>query len=356
MYVSFGIVAAVLIATLGASAAPNLSVNLVAPRLITNIDHLSITVIVTNTGTETLKVLKDPRGVLSSAKTHTFDVVGKKGSPKFTGMFVKYSPDYIVKRNKPADFVTLTPGQTFKLTHKLAGAYDFTTTGAGEYTFDPFTVFPYVNVSGRLATIKAVARPVKITIRGKLAAAINISKFKPRSLDSRRVSFVGCSARSRPQIYTAVREANSYVSAATKYLNELNGATPRYTTWFGAYSAENAATVRSHFSLMGSSASRMTYDCITCGNVDGWYAFVIPEQPGRIYLCDLFWLAPVTGSSSRAGTIVHELSHFSIYGGTLDYVYGKPGAMALALRDPSEAIMNADSHQFFAENNDPVQP
>ena len=76
-------------ALLGVSAAPGLTLDIVSPTDVSDVENLSITTIVKNTGTETLKLLKDPRGVLSSAKTHTFNVANEKGSPQFTGMFVK---------------------------------------------------------------------------------------------------------------------------------------------------------------------------------------------------------------------------------------------------------------------------
>lgn len=43
------------------------------------------------------------------------------------------SPNYVVKNNNPADFTILAPGQTYELTHNLAGVYNFTNTGAGEF-------------------------------------------------------------------------------------------------------------------------------------------------------------------------------------------------------------------------------
>ena len=54
---------------------------------------------------------------------------------------------------------------------------------------------------------------------------------------------------------------------------------------------------------------------------------------------------------TQGGTIVHESSHYLRNGGTQDYVYGQSGAKALARSNPSEAIENADSHEYFAENN-----
>lgn len=58
-----------------------------------------------------------------------------------------------------------------------------------------------------------------------------------------------------------------------------------------------------------------------------------------------------TGTDSRAGTIVHEQSHFTVNGGTDDHVYGQSGAKSLAISNPANAVDNADNHEYFAENN-----
>ncbi|CAF3733890.1 unnamed protein product [Rotaria sp. Silwood1] len=56
------------------------------------------------------------------------------------------------------------------------------------------------------------------------------------------------------------------------------------------------------------------------------------------------------GTDSKAGTLVHEVSHFSIVAGTDDYAYGQSSALALAKTNPAKARMNADNHEFFTEN------
>ncbi len=72
---------------------------------------------------------------------------------------------------------------------------------------------------------------------------------------------------------------------------------------------------------------------------------------GYITLCGAFWDAPATGTDSKAGTLIHESSHFTKNGGTDDVVYGQTAAKALAKSSPAQAITNADSHEYFAENN-----
>jgi len=76
-----------------------------------------------------------------------------------------------------------------------------------------------------------------------------------------------------------------------------------------------------------------------------------PDADGVVYLCGAFWTAPDTGTDSRAGTLIHESSHFTAHGGTDDWVYGQAACKDLAIHNPSRAIDNADSHEYFAENH-----
>ena len=58
----------------------------------------------------------------------------------------------------------------------------------------------------------------------------------------------------------------------------------------------------------------------------------------------------MTGTDSKAGTLIHELTHFTVVAGTSDYAYGQSAAASLAISSPAKAIKNADSHEYFAEN------
>jgi peptidyl-Lys metalloendopeptidase len=72
---------------------------------------------------------------------------------------------------------------------------------------------------------------------------------------------------------------------------------------------------------------------------------------GTVYLCGSFWGAPVRGSDSKGGTLVHETSHFNKIAKTEDVAYGTVDSKKLAKESPKEAIGNADSHEYFAEND-----
>ena len=55
----------------------------------------------------------------------------------------------------------------------------------------------------------------------------------------------------------------------------------------------------------------------------------------------------MTGTDSKAGVVIHEVSHFNVVAGTDDLAYGQTAAKKLK---PRRAIRNADSHEYFAEN------
>jgi len=85
------------------------------------------------------------------------------------------------------------------------------------------------------------------------------------------------------------------------------------------------------------------------------YAYVYPDRPYEVHLCGAFWQAPATGTDSKAGTLVHETSHFNNVAGTDDWAYGQSACQSLATSNPDHAIANADSHEYFAENT-PAAP
>ncbi|KAI8865992.1 peptidyl-Lys metalloendopeptidase [Ramicandelaber brevisporus] len=172
--------------------------------------------------------------------------------------------------------------------------------------------------------------------------------------DTEAAKFVGCSAEQQQKVDAAATNAQKYATAASKYLNGDSSATPRYTTWFGTYDADRHNIVKEHFSkISGNKFAEYTYDCITCTHTDV-YAYVYPTQYGKMYLCPVFWRAPATGTDSQAGTIVAQASLFAANGGTHKYVYGQPACRRLANSSPVQTVMNADSYQYFAENNPPL--
>lgn len=157
-----------------------------------------------------------------------------------------------------------------------------------------------------------------------------------------------CDNSQQATIDSALAEAQSYAADSVSYLNGSSG--PRYVEWFGTYTSSRWNTVGNHFDAISDALNNapMEWDC-SCKQ--RYYAYVYPNQPYKIYLCTIFWQAPLTGTDSKAGTIIHETSHFDVVAGTDDVTYGQSSCRNLADTDPNAAITNADSHEYFAENN-----
>ncbi|CAE7080842.1 unnamed protein product [Rhizoctonia solani] len=318
------------------AASPSLKLTVTGPSAVTDVDNLSVKATITNTGSETVKLLKDPRTVLSDWRTNAFAIEGAAGTPAFTGIKVKYSPELALKSGDESKFAVIAPGQSFELTHDLAG-------------FSAGNVFQYVDSNGQLATVAADTQSHKLKVAGSLASAKGAPNHDKRGISRRAIGYTSCTSARQTLIATAANSANTYVANANTYLAGISSGTTRYTTWFGTFTSARFSTVKSHFSLIGTDATSTTYDC-TCTE-SGTYAYVYPGSPGYVYLCGAFWNAPNTGTDSRAGTIVHEQSHFTVNGGTDDHVYGQSGAKSLAISSPADAVDNADNHEYFAENN-----
>jgi peptidyl-Lys metalloendopeptidase len=287
----------------------------------------------------------------------------------------------LVKRGAFAakDFVRIAAGASLDFKVELSSLYDLS--GTGVYTIQ-YDVKSVPTLRGRAANTADAAVDQRLaqsqpasqtqtqdlgsnTIALTITGDSNVAARRADAASAARaseavapmfaasVSFVGCSNTRTSQVRTALTSAESYASNSLGYLNAGTRG-PRYTTWFGAYNSRRYSTVRSNFANISNAAATkpLVFDCSTCPGTDyaDAYAYVYSNQPYRVYLCNAFWAAPSTGTDSRAGTIIHELSHFTVVAGTSDYAYGQTAARRLASSNPSRAVRNADNHEYFAEN------
>ncbi|KAK1223371.1 hypothetical protein PQX77_013770 [Marasmius sp. AFHP31] len=330
--------------------APGLSLAVSGSNNFAGVQDFKVTTSLANTGDEPLKLMKDPRTVLSSFPTDRFTISNAEGaSPTFTGARVKFVPEYVVKNNIEDAFVVLEPGASFELEHDLSTCYNFTTPGKGTYDIRANNLFSYVDLNtNKITEIQATQEaPLTASFTGTLSNARRHAK---------RVTYQSCSSGQQSQIAAAASAAASYASSAASYLSSHTSSTTRYVSWFGTHDSGRHATVLNHFNAINGYpfTGSVTYVCGLCLTKPTAYAYVYPDQYGVIYLCNAFWTAPNTGTDSRAGTLIHESSHFITVAGTQDIVYGQSNARNLANTNPANAIMNADNHEYFAENN-PVE-
>ncbi|KAK7438460.1 hypothetical protein VKT23_018073 [Stygiomarasmius scandens] len=336
---------ALVVSTIVVTATQEVTLKVSGPEYAKGVDNLKVKTTLTNTGSDNLSLLNDPRSILDTAPTDSFRIVGSGGtSPAFSGMRLKYDPSVAAKM-QDALLTTLAPGQSVDVTHDLSSAYNFTSSGEDSYDISPSTLFFVVDPSTR--EVSTLTAKVESTLKSKLDGTLAIARRAPMH---KRASFNGCSESQQSDIQAAIPVANTYASEAVSYLQGISSDTSRFDTWFGAYTTEDRNTVLDHFNNMAAQGyDNYSYDCSTCVR-PGVFAYVYPTQFGTIYLCDVFWRVGVSGTDSKAGTLVHESSHFDRLAGTRDYAYGQPTAQRLANEAPELAIRNADSHEYFAEN------
>ena len=307
------------------------------------------------------QILRIPYWQLPSAApdSDVFEVFRNGRPVKYVGPMIKRGPA------SDADLITFQPYETKVVTVDLAQAYDLSE--SGDYSVRFHSVLQDAKTDqgrriaapgGRLASLESA--PLHLWVDAgnplrDLKGGGSTLKGKPGGGGGgtvvNGVSFVSCSSTQIADAGTAVVEARKYSENAKGYLAGSNvGA--RYTTWFGAYTNSRYATAQQHFvaidGALDQSNGEVTIDC-SCRQ--SYYAFVYPDKPYQIHVCKAFWTAPMTGTDSKAGTLIHETSHFTVVAGTNDHVYGQSGAKNLALTDPDSALDNADNHEYFAENN-----
>tara|TARA_R110000737_G_scaffold71575_1_gene100078 strand:- start:1760 stop:2815 length:1056 start_codon:yes stop_codon:yes gene_type:complete len=266
-----------------------------------------------------------------------------------------YGPHY--KRQAPVekDFIKLKSGQSLTKTFELSSLYDMSVTGSYEISYDVKSLHLYANKGQQKKIERLTSTPVNLWLDG-IASKGGANKGKPGSGGSTDcvggTCFTGrCSNSEKTEIISALDAADQITNSSVAYLNShsANNTSARYNTWFGAATSSRYNTAVAHFNAIDDAIDNkpLEFDC-SCKK--SYFAYVYPTQPYKVYLCNAFWSANEFGTDSRAGTIVHELSHFNAVAGTDDVVYGQSGAQSLATSDPDQALNNADSHEYFAEN------
>ncbi len=249
------------------------------------------------------------------------------------------------------DYISLKSGESLSYTVDLGAYYDLSETGEYDvsYSASSFSLF---NEKGNALKYRDVLTSSSVSFKADGRAAKPGGTPAPTPPPGGN-GFKACTIDQQTLIASARNTAKVYASNAENYL--LAGTQGlRYTTWFGVFNTTRYNTVKTNFTAISNAWDNAGVN-FDCGCKQNYYAYVYPNQPYNIYLCKAFWTAPASGTDSKAGTLIHEMSHFDIVAGTDDVVYGQTGAKNLAISDPNAAVTNADSHEYFAENT-PSQP
>ena len=306
-------------------------------------DDVVASVTITNDSARTMVV---PRWQVPGARLEAdlFQVT-RDGQPvDYTGMLVKRPAP------TPADFVAIAPGQSISGRTELSRHYDMA--NGGEYL-----------VSYRL-DLASGNRVAELSSEAEMAASAAVAIWRDAPVREvidweainaapvpQGLSYTNCSSSQQGSISTAVNSAKTYATGAKNYLLGKTYSTvgPRYTTWFGAKNSSRFNTTKTHYTNI-ENAFLTKPVVVDCSCTDNYYAYVYPTQPYKIYVCNAFWSAPNSGTDSRAGTLVHEMSHFNVVASTDDWAYGQTACRSLATSNAKKAVDNADSHEYFAEN------
>lgn len=330
-----------------ALAAPSLESRIeTESAFVTQQDDVWVRVVVENKGKEAAKILRYHLPI-ESAVDDLFSVTYDGEQVEYLGRHYKRPAP------RPEDWFVLAPGKSVESRVELSKLYDLSR--GGEYVV-AFMLPGEAIFGSRNRDAVSFSNETSLWMDGDaVRAEAPVAATETRALNP---TYRNCSNGQQSALATALSNGQSYAEGARDYLITYPSATRansvRYKTWFGTYTSANWSRVQSNFTNIASAmgTQQFTFDC---GCSDPYYAYVYSNQPYIVYLCNAFWSAPATGTDSKAGTLVHETSHFSVVAGTADHAYGQTACKNLANRSPKKAIANADSHEYFAENT-PSQP
>lgn len=330
---------AVLVPLTAAAAVIDVNVTPLQPT-VSRGDDVVVRVTLSNTSATAQHLLRW-RTPLDAIETSLFEVT-RDGQPvPYLGRSVKRAAPVA------ADYVRLAPGASLSKTVELSVLYEMSVTG--NYTIRYRSpAMPVVGAGLAPAVGELVSNPVTIFINGRLPRGSKAAPFAPETTGA-GLTYANCSNAQQDQLVTALDAGRAMTVDAHTYLNAGQGYGERYQTWFGTLDAARGAKVTANFTAIRDAFENKPVK-IDCDCNEPYFAYVYPARPYTVWVCRAFWAAAVTGTDSRGGTLLHELSHFDVVAATDDVVYGQQGAAELARTAPERAINNADSHEYFGEN------
>ncbi|QSQ22847.1 peptidase M35 [Pyxidicoccus parkwayensis] len=293
-------------------------------------DNVLVSVTMTNVSSRTVRLLKWNTPV-DGVKEDLFKVTANGVAAEYNGRHYKWATPV------ETDYLNLAPGESVSSKVDLSAIYDFSKTANYDISFG----------ASHDGVSELSSNSVSVFVEGRPFA--NPEAEAAGTVSAMSLSTANCTSSRTSSVTTAFSSAQTYANNAVSYLGGTPSATARFTTWFGTYSSTNWNTIKTHYTAIKSAFDTKSV-IVDCGCTDSAYAYVYKNQPYRIYVCNAFWSAPNTGTDSRAGTLIHEMSHFTVVADTDDWAYGQTAAKNLAKSNPTNARDNADSHEYFAEN------
>jgi len=253
----------------------------------------------------------------------------------YLGPVVKYAGPFL------NDYVLLEPNGAITVNVSLEDLYDFSLPGKYDVFFEA-DILDYI-VSQNLES--SFPRETFTPYLGVVSNSLQITTQESLVPKGMRIPYP-CSSQENSQLNSAATAQKTMINSGLTAINQ--GDSSSFKEWFGTYSTDRWKTTAECISAITDN-SVVRY---ACDDERGVYAYVYPtDSTQTIYCCETFWTAPNAGGyDTKAGTLIHELSHFRGLCGTNDWVYGVNGARDLAKTNPIRAVANADNYEYFCES------
>jgi peptidyl-Lys metalloendopeptidase len=195
-------------------------------------------------------------------------------------------------------------GQHLTYTVSLVDAYDFSISGHYEIRYASAVPHGSVTFSSNVLALSIEGRPM-------FEASESLKDNKSF------VAITGCGASRAQLIQSAFTYAKAYTNEAKTYVTNNPTKTDRWTRWFGDFNTSRWNTVKNGYTKILSTLNQQEVQ-VLCDCNEQWNGYVVPSQPYKIHVCQGFWNEPTFGHQSKAGTLIHETSHFTAVIGSLD--------------------------------------
>ena len=163
---------------------------------------------------------------------------------------------------------------------------------------------------------------------------------------------IACSVSQTTAAKDATSKARTMLQKVIKMMDDEDPImVERIVRWLGVKNSDESHAIKVRLNSAWAWLGGATFQCDL---EDPDYAWVLREQPFLIRLGRSFFDAHDSGHSSKAGTLIHETTHFILAGASLDppkrTLYGVQPALKRAISKPADAQANAENIEYFVES------
>ena len=290
----------------------------------------SIQITITNNSNEDIKISKNDIPYENKIRKDIFNIFSNSEKIPYIGKLIKLNTD-------KQEYIILRPYENYSTKINLLKYYDLPSNEVVVISYKKDIIGHNYPIEKYFYSFTTKIHPYK-------------KKFK--TLSKSHVLYNQCSQSQIRIINNATLQAKTLTHMAYEillYEQGINIWSENYTTWFGSPSIARQNSVLSSLRKIYKAFETKTlhYDC-SC--TDEYYAYVYPNIPYDIYLCNGFWSAEIVGSDSQTGILVNQMSKFDNVANTQNHTLGESEAKRLASEFPQYTITNADSYEYFIEN------